>query len=340
MHTLVFMKFTRLMTVISVVMLLLVCGGTAQIEDDDWGTATETSVIRRKRPRFFRRPARETAAEQLAYAQTLEADGRLRAARRAYNALVHTWHDTREAAKAQMAYARLLKEAGRYNRAFDQFQYMIEHYPGEYGFVETLEYQFTLAEKIMNRRYMSWLFLPGYNAPERALPLLETITGNAPRWERTDEAYFMIGRIHENRKRYADAIAAYDVVQRRFPRGPFALEASFRRVDNLRRLALKYPRDEQLVRNALSACAGFLAGPGRQSEYRATVQGYLDELKAMLAGMHYERAVYYDRIARRPDSALLAYRDYIKRFPDGGDAANVRERIDELDAKVELPGDE
>lgn len=319
-------------------LLLLTYGVAAQIEDDDWGTSMDTSVIRRKRPRFFRRPAMETAAEQLAYAQTLEADGRLRAARRAYNALVHSWHDTREAAKAQMAYSRLLKDAGRHNRAFDQFQYMIEHYPGEYGFVETLENQLALAEKVMNRRYMSWLFLPGYNAPERALPMLDAVSGNAPRWERTDEVYFLIGQIHEKRRRYSDAVAAYDVVQRRFPRGPFALEASFRRVYNLRRLALKYPRDEQLVRNALSASTGFLAGPWRNSEYRATVQGYLEDLKEMLAGMHYERAIYYDRIARRPDSALLAYRDYISRFPDGGDAAKVRQRIEQLEKIVDLPG--
>lgn len=313
----------------------------AQIDEtEEWDTVSSPTVMKRKRPGIFRRAAEETPAAQLELARKLEESGKERAAMRAYRALVHNWHDTREAARAQMAYAVLLKEAGKYQKAFDEFQYMVEFYPGDHGFTEVLTHQFEIAVEVMNKRYLRFLGLPGYRAPERALPLFEQITQNAPRWEKTDETYFYIGRLHEMRDRYEDAVVAYEVVQRRFPAGEFALEAAYRRVECLRRLALKYPRDEQLIRNALSACAGFLAGRGSDSEYQDAVKDYLAELKAMLSSMYYERAVFYDKLTDRRDSVLLAYRDYLARFPDAAEAEEARERVEHLESITELPDDQ
>ena len=56
---------------------------------------------------WFLHVSRDTPAEQLAYAQQMEAEGSLRAARRGYDALVREWPASPEAPKAQLALAMI-----------------------------------------------------------------------------------------------------------------------------------------------------------------------------------------------------------------------------------------
>ena len=54
-----------------------------------------------------------------------------------------------------------------------------------------------------------------------------------------------------------------------------------------------------------------------------------------LAGISYERALFYDKDGKRQQSALIAYMDYLNKFPDSDKADSVRKRIDELQAQVD-----
>ena len=58
-------------------------------------------------------------------------------------------------------------------------------------------------------------------------------------------------------------------------------------------------------------------------------------LKDSLMTLYFERASYYDNIARRPQSALIAYTDFITRFPAAKQAALVNDRIDTLKAQLD-----
>ncbi len=58
----------------------------------------------------------------------LEKAGRLRGARKAFDALVHEWGDAPEAAEAQLGVAALHETAGNLEAAFREYQYFIEHY--------------------------------------------------------------------------------------------------------------------------------------------------------------------------------------------------------------------
>ena len=95
------------------------------------------------------------------------------------------------------------------NRYPEAYQHLVETYPGRFDFNEIIARQMHLATDVMKRRKGKFLFLPGFNAPERAIPLFEKIVQNAPESDFTAEAYYRIGQAHERVYEYSQAIDAY-----------------------------------------------------------------------------------------------------------------------------------
>lgn len=311
--------------------------GSYRPEPDDFaaGESDGTQQMDKKTPRFWRRPAQSTPAEQLAYAQAQEAAGKLKSAERHYNVLVHHWHQSDEAPVAQFAYARLLYKRGRYDRAFREFQYMVQYFPGLFDYNEVLDYQLRIANHILGKRWATFGVFRGFESPERALPLFEAIIENAPNWERTPAIRLTIAMVYENAGEHDAAIKAYEAVIQAHPNRPEAQTAAYRQAVCLADLSDKSPRDERRSRDALSALASFLAAYP-QSEQREDARQRLDNLKARLEEMYFQRARYYDEIEKRPTAALVSYRDFLKRFPGSDRAPAILERIAVLES---LPGE-
>jgi len=310
-------------------------------QTDDFDTAPGgPEKLDKKTPRFWRRPAQETPAGQLAYAQAQEAEGHAKRAEGHYNTLVHRWHQSEQAPVAQFAYARLLYERGRYERAFKEFQYMVQFFPGLFDYNEVLDYQLRIANQILGKRWGTFGIFRGFESPERALPLLESIIKNAPNWGQAPAIRLTIAMVYENAGEHDAAIKAYEAVMQAHPGRDEAQTAAYRKAACLADLSDKSPRDERRCRDALSALASFLAAYP-QDEQRAAAQARIDTLKARLEEMYYQRARYYDKIEKRPDSALVGYRDFIKRFPASDRAAAILERIAILEhQQVPSPNDE
>ncbi len=321
------------MASVVVVAFLVASGGWAQDPTTDGFGEMEPEGSLRKRAGFWRRPKQKTPAEQLAHAQALEADGKVRKAARQYRSLVHQWHDTAEAVKAQRAYAGILEDLGKYDAAFNEFQYLVDFYSGQFDYGDVLDHQFRIANEVMNRRYGGLLFMPGFKSPERALPLFEQISENAPTWARGPEVQFLIGWIQEEDKQYRAAIRAYDTLRQRWPRDELAVTAAFGGTRCLVKLADRSKRDEVSCQRALEALAGFIRDyPDDPNADK--VKEERERLSGRLCEMHYDRAAYYDKIAKRPESALIAYADFLRRFPYAEQAEEVSNRVRELEALV------
>lgn len=305
--------------------------GSYRPESDDFETtAAGPEKLDKKTPGFWRRPAQQTPAEQLAYAQAQEAAGNGKKAERQYNVLVHRWHQSEEAPVAQFAYARLLYERGRYERAFREFQYMVQFFSGQFDYNQILDYQYRIANHVLGKRWATFGVFRGFASQERALPLLEAIVGNAPNWEKTPAIRLTIAMVYEDAGEYDTAIKAYEAVIQAHPDRPEAQTAAYRQAACLADLSDKSRRDERRCRDALSALASFQAAYP-QSEHRADAQERLDSLKVRLEEMHYQRARYYDVIEKRPGAALVSYREFLKRFPGSDRAPAILERIAELE---------
>lgn len=303
-------------------------------DDDEFSEFDRGSKsAEKKRPSWFHGTKRDTAAEQFAYAESREAKGKHKKARRAYNALVHTWHDDARAGEAQYRYAKLLADAGKHEEAFEQFDYLLRFFSGTRPHQEILESQMGLAHAVRTDHYGDILFLPGFEDAGRAVALFEKVVSNGPNWERAPEAQFYAAAIQEADKDFELAVVSYETLLMRYPRSPYVPQAAYRRAHSLYQLALRHRRNEDQCREALSAMLMF----GRQypaSEDAPEAARLGAELKQRLSSMYYERALYYDRIAKKPKSAIIAYSDFVQKFPTSDQRKEADERIATLQLEL------
>lgn len=287
-------------------------------------------------PRRIRllRPAKDGPVEQLSHAQALRDEGRLWRAQRQFRALTRYWPNTQEAALAQLGYARTQAERSRATRAFDAYENLLETYAGLFPHTQVLEQMYELAETVMERRRARFLFFPGFHAPERALPLFERITRHGPRWERTPAAKLHIARIQEDIGKWEDAVLSYDRLEARHPGTPEAKEAAFGKGRALFNLAQRYPRDVDGIETAVYTLA-FFVQQYPESPYADTAVEQVRTLQERLAELAYEKARYYDRIAREPVAAIITYERFLERFPDTPWSEKARVRLEKLQRKVE-----
>ena len=278
---------------------------------------------------FFIRPAKDNPRAQLAYAEGLQTDGWLRSATKQYRRLTVFWPEAPEAPKAQLALARVLDTRQKWEDAFEEYTYLIEHYPGTFPYNDILQRQFEIAETVMATRKGKFLFFPGFKAPDRAIPLFEKIIEHGPEWEKAPECQYLIGRAHEFGYEYELAVAAYLTAIVRYPDSPFAEQSAYHRALCLELLASAEPNNESALDEAWTAMHQFVARYPK-SEYVAEITKLREKLFRSRAQMAFNRARYYDTIARQPKAALMEYQDFVRFYPHSDWTAEAQKRIEKL----------
>jgi TolA-binding protein len=264
---------------------------------------------------LFHRPARKTPAAQIEWARTLAAGNHTIRASRAFLALVYAWPDSPEAPEAQLALARLMEKRNKPSTAFAEYQYLIDRYVGQYPHLEVLERQFQIGLKRRDRE------------------MLESVVKNGPSAAIAPEALFQAGLIAEKDKDYDLAILNYQSLQNRYPHSPRLEESAYREAFNLYTLCADLsPQDEIRFQSARTAIARFLRTyPNAVQAPEARKLQKIVEKR--LADFIFQEGFFYDRQSHppRPASALIAYRNYVRRFPDGDRVSVARSRIAELE---------
>ncbi len=282
----------------------------------------------------FSRPTMKTSAEQLAYARELHKQGRLRKATRAYRALVTTWPGSAEAALGQLGVALTLDERGKREDAFEAYHQLATRFTGGYAYDDVIKRQFEIAREEMERRRGGFGIFGGFRAPERAVPMFEKVLQNAPRAPFAAEAQYLIGYAYEESEQLELAVVAYMTAQHRYPNSPWAQKAAFGRARALYRLSEEAPNDEEALDQAWAAVVVFI-NTFPQSEDIELARAYRDTLLRRRARAAYDKAVFYDRIARRPAAALQAYENFVRQFPNSEWTSVARARMESLSPLVE-----
>ncbi|NCC51734.1 MAG: outer membrane protein assembly factor BamD [Spartobacteria bacterium] len=283
---------------------------------------------------FFRKTKKTTPAGQFEYALSLEAREKYKAAGKQYYALVRRWPDAPEAPTAQYNYARMLDKHGKRLQAFDEYQRLMEQYAGFFPYEEVLEKQFDIAKWLKKRKKGKLLLFPGFSAPERAIPLLEKVTANGPAWEHAPEAQYLIGQIYDETMQLELATVAYATLQYRYPDSPYAEKATYNKAYDLYRLATESQNDQDLAVSAYAALTFFINTYPR-SDYLPQARSYRDILHQRQAEAAYKKARFYDKVARKPKAAIVAYKRFIQQYPDSGWTPTAETRIQELNNLLE-----
>jgi outer membrane protein assembly factor BamD (BamD/ComL family) len=222
-------------------------------------------------------------------------------------------------------------------KAFDAYQVLMDDYPGQFpDYDAVLKRQFDIAKEVMTTRKGKFLFLPGFDAPERAIPLFESVIQNGPRSVHAPEAQFLIGQAYEESFQHELAVVAYIATLHRYPLSAYAEPAAFGRARALYKITKDYPNDAQALDEAWAGVMVFLrAYP--DSDFAAEARTMRDELLDRKADNLYSVADYYDRLAKRPQAARESYEQYARLFPNSERTPAVKQRLKAVESIKEQP---
>jgi len=287
----------------------------------------------RKEPSMWHRPAAKTPADQLARAANYEREKRRSRAISANNALVHKWHNSPEAVIAQRNMGRLLEEDGQYEEAFSEYQYLIVYFAGQFSFLDVLDHQYRCANALcaIDTKFLG--FSTRSIADVRRM--YERILINGPNWTKAPEVAMRIGELRESEDEVPEAIAAYEQVQNRFPNTEAAHDAAYRTAACRSQFALAHPRDAHSRNDAVAALNAFLR-KYPNDPLTGSLRDFLKDLDQQTVEASYAQAVFYDRNRHDRAAAIVAYRDFQRRFPDAPLAKEAAARLQLLE-KSALP---
>ncbi len=285
----------------------------------------------KKETSWFLHVSRDTPAEQFAYAQQMESEGSLRAARRGYDALVREWPASPEAPKAQLALAMVwAKKYQDYDEAFEALEYMLDFYPRECDYLELVNYEYQLVN-LMVREKKTFLGF-SFTSTRVCRQHYESIVRRAPGASYVPEAMLKIADLREQESQYEEAVQVYATLVSKFPLTPEArvathLEAKAR-MWLCRRLSYNIPRCKDTASFIAMALTRF-----PDLEEAEELKTWREELLQHMAEDAYQKAKFYDTKQRTRHAALTAWERYLKEYPESAHAEEARARIEELKIK-------
>ena len=275
-------------------------------------------------------PAENDPASQLARASTFEKKGRLSAARKAYDALVHNWGSSAEAAVAQLSVARLREAEGDLEEAFVEYQYYLERYAGSnaapgYDWLDIIRSQYSIASSLLPKTGRG-IFA---TSPSLVASMFRHVSESAPDWDKAPEAVFKEALTHERDKNWEKAIAAYDRLMAKYPASALAIDACYGAGRCRHLVSEKWPNDERALGNALETMRRALRLDPSHPLASETSK-HVAALSARATRLAWQRAEFYDRVRHNDTAARLAYEEFLRMYPGAAEAPRVRARLAEL----------
>ncbi len=280
---------------------------------------------------WFLRAKCSTPAEQMAYAHQLEAEGSLRAARRAYDALVREWPASPEAPKAQLALAMVwAKKCMDYDEAFEAIEYLLDFYPRDCDYLELVNYEYQLVNMMVKEK-KTFLGM-SFTSTRVCRQHYESIVRRAPGASYVPEAMLKIADLREQEDQYEEAVQVYATLASKFPLTPEARAATYleakARMWLCRRLSYNRPRCKDTL-NYLDMAMKRFPDLDQLDELKT----WQSELSQQLAEDAYAQAKFYDTKQRTRHAALSAWERFLKEYPDSPHAEEARARIEALKIK-------
>ena len=278
---------------------------------------------------------RETAAEQFAYAQELEAEGDYKGAAKACDALVREWPFSKEAPQAQLRFMQLLAvQLEDYEEAFEQLEYLLDFYSRDCKYLELVAYGYKLVNTMVDKK-KSW-FGFSFLSNRMVRQHYESIVRRAPGAAYVPEAMLKIAALREQDSQYEESVKVYATLQSKYPVTNEARQAAYleakARMWLCRRLAYNIPRCRD-TEGYLKMTMGRLPDLEQVGELKE----WLEELKTYMAEDAYRSAKFYDSKQRTRHAARTSWERYLAEYPDSVHAEEIRARIAELSDPTPAP---
>ena len=284
----------------------------------------------RKEPRWFSfitGPHCENASDQLEYSIGLMRDGDFSKACKELDALVREWPTSTEAPKAQQALAELkLNQLHDYEDAFSEYRYLLDFYSLNCNYDDIADTLYKVAGllKLEGKEVMFVRFANTVDV-RRAY---ETCILRAPGAKWVPEAMLIIASLREDEGKYTEALKVYENLRNLHPDSEEAKTAIIREAE-VRMIVL---REHEYNRSRCQDTIDYmkLALKSCRPTDAERIRECLMEAQAKIEEAEYMGAKFYDSPTRTKRSSINAYEKYLRDYPNGAHADEIRARLEVL----------
>jgi outer membrane protein assembly factor BamD len=257
----------------------------------------------------------------------------LRAARR----VSRVWPLSDYAPQAQYLAGRCYEEKNRYEKAFKEYQKILEKNPKVPNYNEILQRQYEIANKFLAGRWFRlWGYVPVFPSMERTAEMYSKVVRNGPYSEIAPEAQLKIGTAYENRKiigikapDYPAAAKAYETAADRYHDRPqIAADALYREGLAQNNQAQTAEYDQSTAGQAIATFTDFMA-LHPDDERVPEAQEKVTALRSEQARGSFRIAQFYEKYSKWK-GALVYYNEVLLLDPNSEYATQAKKRIDEL----------
>ena len=277
---------------------------------------------------------RSRAKDQLDVAQAAFDKKNYSLAIKAARRVVRVWPLSDYAPQAQYLVGRCHEETGWDEKAFKDYQKLLEKHPKLISYQEVLQRQVVIADKFMAGKWFRlWGYIPFFPSMERTADMYDKIVKNGPYSDIAPEAQLKIGTVREKQKNYPLAVKAYELAADRYADRPnVAADAIYRAGMAYNKQAQTADYDQSKAGQAIATFTDFMTLYPNDSRV-PEAQKIISSLKSEQARGNFQTAKFYEK-RKRWNGALVYYNEVVLKDPDSPHATEARERIDELKSRT------
>jgi outer membrane assembly lipoprotein YfiO len=246
----------------------------------------------------------------------------LKAARR----VVRVWPLSDYAPQAQYLAGRCLEAEGKDEKAFDEYQKVLEKHPKLSNYHEIVQRQYDIANKYYSGKWFRlWGYIP-YPSRDRTADMYAKIVKTGPYSEVAPQAQLKIGSVREKQKNYPSAVKAYETASDRYHDRPeIASDATYRAALAWNKQAQTAEYDQTTAGQSIATFTDFMALYPTDPRV-PDAQKKISSLKTEQARGNFQTAKFYEKY-HKWKGAMVYYNEVLVQDPNSPYAAEAQKRI-------------
>jgi outer membrane protein assembly factor BamD len=278
---------------------------------------------------------RTRAKDQLEVAQAAFDKKQYSLALKSARRVVRVWPLSDYAPQAQYLVGRCYEAKGRDEKAFKEYQKIIEKNPKLVNYEEILRRQFAIADKYLAGKWFRlWGYIPLFPSMERTAEMYTDIVRNGPYSDVAPSAQLKVGEARMKEKNYPMAVKAYELAADRYNDRPkVASEALYQEAISYQKQAQTAEYDQSAAGKAIAVFTDFMALYPDDPRV-PDAQKRIAAMKSEQARGSFQTAKFYEK-KKRWRGALVYYNEVQLLDPTSNYAALAKERIDVIQKRIE-----
>ena len=273
---------------------------------------------------------RQRAKDQLEVAQAAFDKKDFSLAKKAARRTLRTWPFSDYAPEAQYLLGQCYEQTGHDEKAFREYQRLLEKYPKSVNYQEILSRQYGIANKYLAGQWFKlWGYIPFFPSMDKTADMYQKVIRNGPYTDVAAKSQMNIGAAREKQKEFGLAVRAYEQAADRYhDRTDVASEALFKMGLAHLKASRRSEYDRSVATQAISAFNDFLVlypNDPRVPEAKK----HIAALKTTQARGSYDIARFYEK-KKHYQGALVYYNEVLLHDPNSSYAEEARQRIDQL----------